>query len=32
MMPKQMAGFIEDDLKWVEAAIARHLEAEVGFI
>jgi octaprenyl-diphosphate synthase len=32
MMPKQMAEFIEEDLKWVEAAIARHLESEVGFI
>ncbi len=32
MMPKQMVGFIEDDLKQVEEAIARHLESEVSFI
>ncbi|MGE3539548.1 MAG: polyprenyl synthetase family protein [Candidatus Tectimicrobiota bacterium] len=32
MMPKQMVGFIEDDLKRVEAAITLHLESEVSFI
>ena len=32
MMPKQMVGFIEDDLTRVEAAIAVHLESEVSFI
>src|SRR5918992_197188 len=32
MMPKDMVGFIEDDLKRVEEAIATHLESEVSFI
>jgi octaprenyl-diphosphate synthase len=32
MMPKDMAGFIEDDLTRVEEAIAKHLESEVSFI
>jgi octaprenyl-diphosphate synthase len=32
MMPKEMVGFIEDDLTRVEAAIAKHLESEVSFI
>src|SRR5262245_9874214 len=31
-MSKQMADFIEDDLKRVEATIALHLESDVGFI
>jgi octaprenyl-diphosphate synthase len=32
MLPKQMMGFVEDDLKRVEDAIAVHLESEVSFI
>ncbi len=32
MMPQQMVGFIEEDLKKVEGAIAHHLESQVGFI
>ena len=32
MMPKEMVGFIEDDLQQVEAAIAQHLQSEVSFI